>query len=520
MDGIRKCAALGKRGARKIMGKCTSAARRAAGRIKGKAHSLYVEDSIRKGRGRKLTLSVKDLFYIHMWGQEFTRMDMVVRYLAAKEYYEGAEGGSESRGSGMYCKMQDARVAQGYAKDSVKRFHALMDSYQKNGYDSGSGIITDRNLSLRDGSHRFALNIYHGESSIRALVLRVEEKAKDYSIDWFYQNGFTNDEIDLILSAAEEIKAKMTIAFTGVIWSPAQHLRDGILSDLGRFGKVTDVRSYTYTVAQYENIVRKIYEIDDIAEWKVAAKLEHMKESPPQITTFCITFDDPAFRIKATSNMPISKTVERVKANIRMRYKGRVEDYFFDTILHIADNDLQSNYMKHIFEPGIDFEEVLNVLDDYHYALMKVDVPYMPEDFPKSIPVGKDIDILCAREDLGKLKLELAEYVQKYKEYEIVKVDNPDRLLLRLQLSGKLVFQIDCCCSYEGIPEEFLNYALRSRVRRESGYYVLDPAAEAVIRRVAYEGNTDKAYHLDYYEAHRSEDMEMLFKDTGGVLPH
>ena len=39
----------------------------------------------------------------------------------------------------------------------------------------------------------------------------------------------------------------------------------------------------------------------------------------------------------------------------------------------------------------------------YSYAFVKIDVPYMPKDFPENIPVGKDADIICSKNDFCKL---------------------------------------------------------------------------------------------------------------------
>lgn len=479
--------------------------------------------AIEHNRGRMVTISVSDLFYNHIRNMELSRCDIVVRYLAIENYF-----GKNNRGFEMYTKMQRARK-KWFAPSSniseetdsctaANQFKELIASYEKSGYDRESHIILDRSLSLIDGSHRMALALYYGIKNITALVIHFDHPV-DYSIDWFLHVGFSQEEIDLITDTGVKLRDRCNQPFSCVIWSPAVKLSDAIVHDLGYYGKVESVKKYSYEREEYKNIVRAVYAIDDIENWKVEKKLEHM--SGGELVVVGLKIEEPSFRVKTASDKPISQRVERIKRAIRGRYREDIEDYFFDTILHIADNHQQSHYMEHIFETGIDFREVLEILKGHKYALIKVDVPFMPEDFPKRIPVGKDVDILCAKQDLEAIKGKLICLVQKYTEYEVVKKESADRLLLRLNLSGKTVFLLDCCSSYEGMPDEFLEYALQSRLFCEKGYYVLDPAAEAMIRRAAFHANGQKIYHQEYYEENRTEEIEAMFeKSRGGGIGH
>lgn len=487
-------------------------------KIKKRCYNYMENNAIEHKRGKIVTVSVSDLLFRHTNCRELLRCDIAVRYLAIENYYWENNIGFE-----IYLKMQDARKGwllqslnnsnEDYLDDVIKQFKKLIASYEKNGYDYNSHIILDKNLNLIDGSHRVALALYFGIKNITALVIDYDHPV-DYSIDWFLSVGFTEEEIDLIINTSLRLSNRFNSLFSCVIWSPAVKFADAIIHDLGYYGSVENIKKYNYKRDEYENIVRAVYDIDDIEKWKIEKKLEHMKGG--ELVAIDVRFEEPSFRIKSATSKPISQRVERVKKVIRGKYQKYIEDYYFDIILHIADNYQQSDYMRHIFEPGIDFREVLEILEEYSYALLKVDVPFMPEDFPERIPSGKDIDILCGKEDMKAVKEKLVHYIRKYTEYEIIEKNSPDRLLLRMQLSGKLIFQIDCCCKYEGIPEEFLEYALQSRGLSKKGYYILEPAVEAIIRKVAFESNPDKAYHLEYYTNNRTEKIELMFEKWGG----
>ena len=70
------------------------------------------------------------------------------------------------------------------------------------------------------------------------------------------------------------------------------------------------------------------------------------------------------------------------------------------------------------------------------HALAKVDVPYMPKEFPDKIPIGKDVDVLCHKEDIGKIKKEMVDLIRTYKEYDLVIKETPQGLKLRIVKGG------------------------------------------------------------------------------------
>jgi hypothetical protein len=154
---------------------------------------------IRHEKGRRDILRVADILKKNVLNNEWLRMDMVVRYLAIEEYY-----GKNDYGWNLYSKMQDRRVGEGYAKESIAKYRALLESIEKQNYDLTSYITLDKNYSLIDGSHRLALSLYYGIEEIPVLILNTEEVSY-YTINWFIKNGFTEAEIDIICKKKDEI---------------------------------------------------------------------------------------------------------------------------------------------------------------------------------------------------------------------------------------------------------------------------------------------------------------------------
>lgn len=458
--------------------------------------------------GRKAKMSVLDLVTYQSDGKEFLRFDMVVRYLAIKDYYK--ELTANVSGWEMYRKMQNIRQHDGYAEQSETKFNELIQSYEK-GYKRNSYVRVNKNLQLMDGSHRLALHLYHGIRQISVMIVDADVQVKDYSIEWFYQNGFTNEEISLIKKTAKEILDNCQIKFTGIIWAPAIEHKDEVLEDLALFGQISGVKQYEFSKVRYENIVRSLYAIDDIEAWKIDKKLEYMKDYPKELISFHIIFENPGFRLKQATNLPLSKQVERVKRNIRSKYQACIDNYFYDIILHIADNDYQSCYMDHVLEPCIDMDKILAVMNQYTYAITKTDTPYFPADFPASIPVGKDLDILCAHEDYQKLAKELYLLAKRDKTYEVVAIRNSTGVSIRYELGGKLILQLNVLCAVSGVSAKFMREALAKRIALKE-YYVFEKKYEYLSRMSEFARDNSKRYHLLYLRVNRDDYDETLAK--------
>ena len=484
---------------------------RAAGRVE-RGISLVLGKILRKIERlkikmhwyRTLEISVDDMLLKQKRSGEFTRCDIIVRLLAVENYY-----GKNSTGFELYKKMQDARVGAGYGEESLKTFIRLIESYDKEGYKKSSGIISDRDFNLIDGSHRMALALYHDISNVTAHIVNSRHDV-EYSIDWFFMNGFTTDETDTIAAKCKEVLERINNKFACVIWSPAGEYTDEIIEDLGIYGNVGEVRRYQLTPGEYENTVRAVYAIDDIEKWKIDRKLQHMSNYSPTLSYVDISFDDPDYRIKKKTGLLLSRRAERVKKALRAKYKDRIRDYYFDIILHIGDNVYQSNYMNRIFHQDLDFKEIVTVLNNYRYAFVKVDVPYMPQDFPDTVSVGKDADILCDENDIDAVLDGIRESLGKYTYYNILYIKEQYRLRIRIQQGNTLYYLIDIEYGDKD-KNDFVEDALENRVYSDRGFYVLSPEFEYIVRAGEYYRNRKKDYHRQYLLEHSDDYDEGLF---------
>lgn len=462
------------------------------------------------------TVSVKDLVARQFFRGELNRYDIFVRYLAVEEYY-----GKNNYGFRLYEKMQNKRIGDdNYGSYAVERFLALIKSYEVNGYKESSAVLVGKNLALWDGSHRIALGLYHKLPNI-SIDIQSETTFYEYKIDWFLKNDFSPEEIKIIIDKADEVLKENPIKFTGFLWGPAVPYAEDIFKDIGVFGEVSDVKKFSFkSRAVYNRMLKVIYAIDDIDPAKVDIKAEYLSLYAPEFISF--HFKPFAlyahWRVKEISNAPLSLAVERVKSAIKTKYKDRIANYFHDMILHICDNQYQSDYCDCVCSPNIDIKKFLQDISVCKYVLLGMrgnETPYKVENFPEEFPVGKDIDIFVIPEDYNSVVEIAKKFSAQYKnQYETVFITEGNKTRIRFSKNKLLILQIDISFRIEKITDEFVIDSVENREEKD-GYYILSPFYEYLYRFQKFRMNPEKVWHLKYLYNHLKDFDEKLAKKYG-----
>ena len=149
------------------------------------------------------------------------------------------------------------------------------------------------------------------------------------------------------------------IMFCGFIWSPIFNSHEEILEYINE--KYIIHQYFVYDFAnnkkEYENAILNIYTTDDISQDKVKnVKIKNMEPYPLKFVYFLFDLPDPKYRIKTGFNTQISTKVEELKKDLRNKYKVRVNKYIHDIIIHISDNEKQSNQISEIMTQYTPFQ--------------------------------------------------------------------------------------------------------------------------------------------------------------------
>jgi hypothetical protein len=310
-------------------------------------YSFLAEELSHQDIPNVVMIDVRELLAQQYHDNKFNRYDIIVRLLAVRNYF-----GENNFGFDYYRRMQDARVHDGYSEIAVKRFAELIESFQEHGYDSDSEIIVDKNLKLMDGSHRMALAIYMGIPYVR---IRIQDKIADvdYGMEWFQQQ-FSKEECEVLHQLEQNLYKKCHLPIKGIIWPAAQAYFDEITKEITGEFNVSYVKDYSFPKSIFPQFAHQIYKIDEIAEWKINMKLEHIGDRDIyKVRILDIDMDYPDFRIKKAGKT-ISREGEKLKCLIREKYRDKVENYFTDIIIHTADNYMQSEYIEKIVKQNYD----------------------------------------------------------------------------------------------------------------------------------------------------------------------
>ncbi len=297
-----------------------------------------------------VTMSTTDLLLAQFNSVDFNAFDIVVKYLAIENFY-----GENSYGMELYRKMQTKRINE----DWTERFKELIVSFES-GIDMTSYIKTDLSYSIHDGAHRLALALYHGIKYVPVKIFNLSEKRRYYGIQWFVENGFAEWEIKEILNKYSQIINKWRKPYFCILWPPIRHCYDKVLYDIKSFDPNIHVCE-TVVVHLTENglkeFVYDVYRTDDIAQYKLDLKYEHLinsmrKDSWNNGICECVILkfiiDYPDFRLKPLTGLPQSKATMSLKRKIRDKYKEVVYEYYHDIIMHTTDNQIQNDAVDSI----------------------------------------------------------------------------------------------------------------------------------------------------------------------------
>ena len=238
----------------------------------------------------KVSYSPADMFFLQVKDGEFRRPDMIVRHLFIDNYY-----GKNDFGFDLYRKLQDTRVKKGYAEEAVKKFCALIESYEKNGYDTSSYILADKELKLRDGSHRMAMATYLNLPEITVAVFNATTAlVLDYK--WLLDHGFSKEEVDILRTKAEALQKELNTPLECVVSDDVENISEL----LAQHGTVTETKAAELCEEQ-------------LAELK---KLYPSKEVKPQCTVVKLQLKQPQYMPLKFAQQPVFVQTARATADL------------------------------------------------------------------------------------------------------------------------------------------------------------------------------------------------------------
>ncbi len=299
---------------------------------------------------KDIMINTKDLFLAQFKDGEFNAVDIAVKYLAIENYY-----GLNNYGFNLYNKLQYYRTGKNWSE----RFKNLIKSFEK-GYDNNSFIDADLNYSIHDGAHRVALALFHNVDELKVRLFNTNLYRREYKFD-FLLPYFNADELSIIRNKLNELLSKCREPYYTILWPPAYNLFDEIKDSIPKIESGVEVLN-NRIIKLDSNLLKKfiydIYSTDDIKKYKLDLKNGYMinsinnssLNSPYPISIMKTRIDIPDFRVKPLNGNPQSKVTMRIKTNIRDTYQRYINDYHYDIMMHMTDNNKQNKEVEKIIK--------------------------------------------------------------------------------------------------------------------------------------------------------------------------
>lgn len=424
--------------------------------------------------------------------------------LAIENYY-----GKNNYGFDYYSRMQSTSGI-----DWERRFRNLINSFEKYGFDSGHPVQLAKDFAVMDGSHRIMLSWYHNMEFIKAKIYKTE-RDRHFNIDFFWELGFSLDECECIKTKTEQLLKDANYLYEGVIWPPAFELAENILTDINNHGDgvyVVEKETLEYRRDDFIGLFKGLYHTDILDEEGMVYKIgliDNCLEDHDvyRIVRFKISCSNPRMMMNPKNYMPQSETVSRIKQWVRRRYKESIRNYEYDTIMHIADNYLQSTFCDYLFTINRDLRDVFDGLSDYVYAVMRIkNVPSQHKDFPTEYYYRSNANILVKKESLKTVSdiiysLLLLKYSKPWMRIERQIGDSFETI--KILIRDFMVFQFELTSIIPGMQYKLTEDALCDVVE-DRNIKILNDVYEVIARLAAYMENPSKIYHLDFVKNNRN----------------
>lgn len=163
------------------------------------------------------------------------------------------------------------------------------------------------------------------------------------------------------------IKPYETIYSIGVLWNVSKEFYKEMMKKIAIENPVIQIRKYNMG-DKYIEFLRKCYQ-DDVSEGYLTQKVDRIEIAPNRdMIVFVTKIDNPEYDYDENKDKYPCKQISELKKKIRGEYSKKVENYFYDVLLHMSDDMKETEKMKNIlceYDDKIEEEFVRNGYEPY-----------------------------------------------------------------------------------------------------------------------------------------------------------
>ena len=285
------------------------------------------------------------------------RVDLPVRFCAAREILtELATEKKDPKFAGNwidhYSLMQLAR--KGESENYLSSFVDLVMSMKRNAFQQSNPIVLDERGRLHDGAHRLATALALGLDSISAKVI-AGTRQRNFGFSWFEKNMPSLQPSDLQTANLSMLRASGNL-WPIIFWPDA--LKSGRSKELAvqqlsvAGGLIVEELDLAFDRKTFKEFVIRVYETDEVQAWKTFLKLRQFERhfSDTRVKVWVCALPNGHLRRKKSKTSLQSIPALELKSNLRKTLKKLSISYFFDSIVHIGDNQKQNRQLLAVLD--------------------------------------------------------------------------------------------------------------------------------------------------------------------------
>jgi len=143
----------------------------------------------------------------------------------------------------------------------------------------------------------------------------------------------------------------------GILWNMGNKFAREIVLKININQDVIQVREYDLK-DRYDEFVLDCYRGDNEAyqDGYIYEKIKNMKATNnTKVIAFVVQIDEPTYVINQTNGNKQCMEARKIKQQIRGEYASKIEGYFFDNLIHISDNEEETQRVQSVLEKYEDY---------------------------------------------------------------------------------------------------------------------------------------------------------------------
>lgn len=144
-------------------------------------------------------------------------------------------------------------------------------------------------------------------------------------------------------------KYKKSLDVVGILWSSSKDISKEIMIKIAKEYKLEQITIYDLSDV-YRNFIYDCYQHDEdvMSDGYIDEKIARLiSDSSHQIVAFTMEIENPTYQYNLKKNKQCIQA-RRLKEKIRNEFSSKINDYFLDNIIHLADNELETDLLVEV----------------------------------------------------------------------------------------------------------------------------------------------------------------------------